>query len=315
VKAAVLTAFGAPEFGEFQTPPDQMAGGVTVDVLAVALSHLDQLKASGTFYTGPPELPSVAGNDGIGRLSDGQRVYFDKTQTPFGSLAEKSVVDPTAVMPVPDGVDDVMAACLGNAGLASLLSLEWRARLVPGETVLVLGATGFVGKLAVQVAQLLGAGRVVAVGRNSAALDQCRELGADEVVQISAGIDLASQLRAATKGGHDIAIDLLWGRPGLAALTAAAPCARHIQLGHLAEVSIELPAPLLRAAPLQLLGHANFHVPLADRVAAYGRICSWAATGRLVVEAEVFPLDRISEAWRQLARGARRKPVLVPGEA
>ena len=163
MKAAILREFGsAPEYGEFPDPADPEPGQVVVEVGAAAIHHLDLLKASGSFYTGPPPLPSVVGTDGAGRLADGRRVYFDETVAPYGSMGERAVAAEAGLYEITADVDDAVAAALGNTGIGAWMALEWRARLQPGETVLVLGATGAFGGIAIQAARLLGAGRVVA---------------------------------------------------------------------------------------------------------------------------------------------------------
>src|SRR3954465_14681191 len=165
MRAAVLHDHGeAPRAGEFDEPRERN-DHVVADVAAAGLNHLDILKASGGFYTGPPPLPSVVGSDGVGRLADGRRVFFDATEAPHGAMAERTLVDPDVLFDVPEGVSDELAAALGNSGLVAWLALEWRAKLKEGETVLVLGATGALGNVAVQAAKLLGAGRVVVAAR------------------------------------------------------------------------------------------------------------------------------------------------------
>src|SRR5215218_7573028 len=145
MRAAVLHEHGAtPRVGEFDDPGDA-PDGVCVQVAAAGLHHLDLHKATGTFYMGPPPLPSVVGTDGVGRLPDGRRVYFDTTVAPHGSMAARTLVPEEATLDVADGVEDVVAAALGNTGLAAWIALTWRARLEAGETVLVLGATGALG--------------------------------------------------------------------------------------------------------------------------------------------------------------------------
>src|SRR4051812_8366140 len=181
VRAAGLHEHGAtPACGEF-AEPSASPGTVVVDVAAAGLHPLDLHKATGTFYTGPPPLPSVVGTDGVGRLADGRRVYFDATVTPHGSMAERTLVPNDALLDVAEGVDDAVAAALGNTGLAAWLSLAWRAELQQGETVLVLGATGAVGRVAVQVAKTLGAERVVAADRAGQGLPHLLERGADAI--------------------------------------------------------------------------------------------------------------------------------------
>src|SRR5829696_4452565 len=190
MRAAILDDFGAtPRCGEFDAP-SPAAGHVVVDVAAAAIHHLDLHKATGTFYMGPPPLPSVVGTDGVGRLPDGRRIYFDATVAPYGSMAERALVPEAALFDVADGVDDAVAAALGNTGLGAWLALAWRSGLEPGETVLVLGASGAVGSIAVQAAKLLGAGRVVAAARPSAGLQALLGRGADAVVELGGDEDL-----------------------------------------------------------------------------------------------------------------------------
>lgn len=197
VKAAVLHEHGsAPRFGAF-TGPSPKSGHVVIDVTAAALHHLDLHKATGTFYTGPPPLPSVVGTDGVGQLGDGRRVYFDTTVAPYGSMAERALAPEEALFEIADGVDDAIAAALGNTGLAAWLALAWRSRLKPGETVLVLGATGAVGTVAVQAAKILGAGRVVAAARPNERLARLLERGADAIVELDGDGDLAASFRQA----------------------------------------------------------------------------------------------------------------------
>src|ERR1700754_2076400 len=191
MKAAVLHAYGdAPEYGEFPEPRSDN-GHVVVEVEAAGVNTLDLLKAWGTHFSGPPPLPSVIGSDGVGRLPDGQRVFFDAVVAPYGSMAERVLVPKDALCEVADGVDSAVAAALGNTGLAAWLALEWRAKLVPGETVLVLGATGAVGSAAVQIARELGAGRVIAAALPD---ERLARLGADEVVAFSSEAELAERL-------------------------------------------------------------------------------------------------------------------------
>jgi NADPH2:quinone reductase len=183
VRAAILEAYGAaPRAGEF-ADPEPGPGQAVVDVTAAALHHLDLLKASGTFYMGPPPLPSVVGTDGVGRL-EGRRVFFDATVPPYGSMAERALVPGDVLIDAEADVDDATAAACGNTGLGAWLALAWRSDLQPGETVLVLGATGAVGTVAVQAAKLLGAGRVVAAGRDADRLARLLDRGADATVSL-----------------------------------------------------------------------------------------------------------------------------------
>jgi NADPH:quinone reductase-like Zn-dependent oxidoreductase len=311
MKAAVLHEHGAaPRMDDFDDPVEG-EGHVVAEVAAAGLNHLDLLKAAGGFYTGPPPLPSVVGSDGVGRLAGGRRVFFDATAAPHGAMAERTLVREDALLDVPDGVDDELAAALGNSGLGAWLALDWRARLQPGETVLVLGATGSMGNVATQVAKALGAGRVVAAARRGERLERMLRRGADAVVELDTEQDLAAALQEAG-GGADVIIDPLWGEPARAALEAAAHGARYVEVGQMAGTTIELPAPLLRSKALNLLGFAFFHAPLEDRRHAYGRLTELAARGELEVDLERVPLSDVGRAWERQREGPHTKLVVVP---
>jgi NADPH:quinone reductase-like Zn-dependent oxidoreductase len=315
VDAAVLHEYGStPRFGEF-VEPDAGPGGVVVEVAAAALHHLDLHKATGSFYMGPPPLPSVVGTDGVGRLPDGRRVYFDATIAPFGSMAERALVPEDAVFELDEGVDDAVAAALGNTGLAGWLAVAWRADLRPGETVLVLGATGAVGSVAVQAAGILGAGRVVAAARSGERLSRLRERGADEIVALDGDGDLTAAFRAAAGGEVDVIIDTLWGEPALAAMRAAARHARHVEVGQLAGTSLELSAPDIRSLSLDVRGFSVAHPTAELKRSAHRRLTEHALRGDIVIDVERVPLDCVPAAWeRQRTAAGGGKIVLLPAE-
>lgn len=303
----MIEALGAPAEGDFRDP-EPAPGAALLDVLAAGVNHLDLAKASGHFYTGPPPLPSVVGSDGVGRREDGRLVYFDATVGPYGSMAERTLVPEDSLIPVPEDVDPVILAALGNAGLAAHTALHWRAGLQPGESVVVLGATGVTGRLAVQVARLLGAGRVVAVGRNPEELAHTAELGAHATVQLGAVDDLPGAL-----AGANVIVDMLWGEPALAALAQAAHGVRLIQLGQLAATEIPLSAPLVRSRAADIRGHAVFHAPYDVRAAACAQLGEASTSGQLHVDVETVPLGEVQQAWsRQAAGTGGVKLVIVP---
>jgi NADPH:quinone reductase-like Zn-dependent oxidoreductase len=312
VRAAVLHEHGeAPRADEFDEPREGN-GHLVADVAAAGLNHLDILKASGGFYTGPPPLPSVVGSDGVGRLADGRRVFFDSTEAPHGAMAERTLVSEDQLFEVPEGVSDELAAALGNSGLAAWTALEWRARLQSGETVLVLGATGAMGNVAVQAAKLLGAGRVVAAARGGERLARMTERGADAVVDLDDGENVAGALEEATGDGADVIVDPLWGEPAVAAMGVARLGARHLQIGHVASPTAEVPALTVRSSVLDLLGFVVFRVPLEVRRDAYRRLTEHAARGDIEVDLETVPLDQVEDAWRRQQDGPDTKLVIVP---
>ena len=313
MRAAILRAYDAtPELGAFDDP---VAGDGTVvaDVLAAGLNPVDLRKASGVFpLMAKPPLPSVAGWEGVARLEDGSRAYFVDPPPPHGGLAERTLLDPSAIHPVPEGVDDGVAVALGIAGLAGWLALSWSAKLREGETVLVLGATGTVGQVAVQAAKLLGASRVVAAGRSAEGLARAAELGADATVSLTEADDLAEAFRDAAGGGLDVIVDPLWGAPALAAMGAANRFARHVALGQSAGVHAQVSVATVRSTPLTIVGHTSYAIPASDQREAYERMTAHAAAGELTADYVRVSLDDAPAAWERLRSGPGAKLVVVP---
>src|SRR5262249_8919554 len=205
MRAAVLHEYGAPRAGEFEEPvagPEQ----AVVEVLAAGVNPVDATISAGRFYGGRPTLPSVAGREGVA-TPDGERGDFDAPVPPFGSMAQRALLAPRAPYRVPDEVDGGVAVALGISGLAAWLALTWRAQLQAGEHVLVLGASGVVGQIAVQACKLLGAARVVAAARSQAGLDLSLELGADAAVRLGEPDDLPAALAQAASGRLDGVLD------------------------------------------------------------------------------------------------------------
>ena len=312
MNAAVLhEQDAAPVYGPFEDPVPQ-EGAVVVEVAAAGLHHLDLLKATTGFYMGPPPLPSAVGTDGVGRLADGRRVYFDETVQPYGSMAERALAREAALFDVDEGIDDVTAAALGNTGLGAWMAVTWRSGMEPGDTVLVLGCGAF-GSLAVQIAKLRGAGRVVAADRRGERLDGLRGGGADAVVAVDDQDDLAEAFRSAAEGGIDVTIDTLWGAPASAAMQAASRFARHLQVGHIAGPEITLPAPALRSISLDLRGFSIAHPPAELRRQGFLDLTRHVAQGDIAVSYQAIPLANVGEAWeRQRRAEGGPKLVLVP---
>jgi NADPH:quinone reductase-like Zn-dependent oxidoreductase len=311
VNAAVLHEYEkAPEYGPFEDP-EPREGAVVVEVAAAGLHHLDLLKASGSFYM-EQALPSAVGTDGVGRLEDGRRVYFDETVQPFGSMAERALARDTALFDVDEGIDDVTAAALGNTGLGAWLAVTWRSGMEAGDTVLVLGAGAF-GSLAVQIAKLRGAGRVVAADRSPERLERLKQRGADAVVAIGDAEDLAQAFKDAACGELDVTIDTLWGDPAVAAIQAAGRHACHVQVGHLDGPTITLPAPALRSVALDLRGFRVDLPPPEQRRQGFLDLTRHVAAGDIAVDVEPVALQHVGEAWeRQRRAEGGAKLVLVP---
>ncbi|MBA2506364.1 MAG: zinc-binding dehydrogenase [Thermoleophilaceae bacterium] len=273
-----------------------------VRVLAGTLNPIDLSVAAGRYPLKPTEFPYVAGKEGAGERPDGSRVYFTAGggHGPGGSYAEHSAVLETYDLPA--DADPVRAAALGIAGLAGWLAVEWRGGLQQGERVLVLGASGAVGRVAVQAARALGAGRIVGAARKTAAME---DVGADAAVSLGS----AEEIRDAFDGeGPDLIIDPLFGPPLVAAVDAAAFGARIVQLGQSAGPTAELASGPIRSKGLEIRGHSNFIAPPDVREAAYHRLLE-----EVTIEVEEVALDDAPEAWkRQEASPGGKKLVLIP---
>ncbi|MGC2183634.1 MAG: zinc-binding alcohol dehydrogenase family protein [Terriglobales bacterium] len=309
MKAAVLHALGAiPRFEDF---PDPQPGQdeVLVHVTAASLKNIDKVLASGTHYGSDGQLPTVCGVDGVGVLENGTRVFCGGARRPYGMMATLSVVPRTWCVPVPEGVDDCIAAALPNPALSSWLPLTWRAQLKRGETVLVLGATGVAGKLAVQIAKHLGAGRVVAAGRNERILQTLASLGADATISLSQSDEALALAfrREALRGHFDIVLDYVWGHPTevlLAALTghdvrAESRGVRLIEIGEMAGPTILLSAAALRSSGIEISGTGGGSVPHRVIFDAFPKVWSLAASGQLHIDTERVPLADVESAWRK----------------
>lgn len=318
MRAAVIEQYGDPPVVREMPAPEKVDGtAAMIEVTAAPLNPVDLSIANRRFYGPSPATPYVPGREGVGRviegpgLKSGSRVYFE-TDGPHGSLAQRSLAPASLTIGIPDGVEDAVAACLGIPALAAWLGLEWRGNIRPGETVLVLGATGMLGMIAVQAARLLGAGRVLAAGRSREGLLRAMELGADATVELGSEEDLVERFTRAAAGNLDLVIDPLWGPPALAALRVLRVGGRLVQLGQAAGAEISLPSGAVRGRQLTILGHTNFAVPWAIKARAFQTMAGHAAAGRLKVTYETLSLEQTPEAWRRQASSPGRKLIVVP---
>ncbi len=300
----------APETGDADEP-----SGETIEVLAAPINPIDISVSRGVLATGHPELPYVPGCEGVGRTADGKVVWIfggSLGRTSNGAMAERAPIGDAHAIEVPDGADPALAGALGIAGLAGWLPFAWRAPLTGGENVLVLGATGSVGLVAVQTAKLLGAGRVVAAGRSAPALERAVEQGADATVSLDEP-DLVAAFKNAFGGdGPSYVFDPLWGAPAAAAVEAAVPRATIVNLGQSAGATAALSSAAVRFKSLSILGHTNFAVPPDELAEHYRRLVGHATAGEIRMDVERVPLDAVADAWRRQAEGAGTKLVVVP---
>ena len=315
MRAAVVRELGRPpELGDVPEP-EPSDGKAVVEISAAGLNPIDIAVGAGRYFAGHPELPYVPGAEAVARLDDGRLVYLHGDGLGVrrdGTFAVRASYPAGDAIPVPDGIEAALAAGLGVAGLAGWLPLAWRAPVRKGETVLVLGATGTVGLVAVQAARLLGAGRVVAAGRNEEALRRAGERGADATVQLDGG-DLVEAIREACgEDGPSLVFDPLWGDPGAAAVRVAAHGARLVNLGQSAGPEATLASGDVRGKMLDILGYTNFAVPREVLAKEYGRLCEHAARGEIRLDVETVPLERIADAWERQARSPNVKLVVTP---
>jgi NADPH:quinone reductase-like Zn-dependent oxidoreductase len=323
MRAAVIRACGEPPAVIDVSRPEAVNGSAIVAVTAAPITPLDILCATGTSYFGRPALPYVPGVQGVGRVvegsSAGTRVWFPTSagmRPGDGSLGQYCVVPEDDLVPLPDGVSEPQAAALGLSAIAAWMALTWRAGLRAGERVLVLGAGGVVGQVAVQAARLLGAGRVVAACRSAEAQDIARTAGADAVVAIAVDDDadsLSKRLAVECEGGVDVVIDPLCGVPATAAARHLAAGGRLVNLGSAAGETALFDSATLRSRSAAILGYTNNALTRDQRETALGHVLRHAASGRLRTTFDTVRLDDIAPAWSRQSLGtASRRAVVQP---
>lgn len=323
MKAAVLHKFGkAPRYEDFPDPTCG-EGEALVEVKAVALENIDRAMARGSHFASRqflPHLPAIVGSDGIGALENGQLIGFGGMKPPYGSMAERAVIPDLQYVRIPDGVDAAIAATVPGSALTALFPLKWGAQLQPDETVLIHGATGFAGKLAVQVARLLGAKRIVATGRNDKALRSLADLGADSVIDLKQSDTrlTAAFRREAGGAGYGVILDFLWGHPTEVLIATLVPDTlgfakgrtRLVQVGEMAGPRITLSADALRTSGLTILGGGSGITPEALAEGA-GQVWDWIKEGKLKAAIERVPLKDVERAWKRTDVQGRRI-VIIP---
>jgi NADPH:quinone reductase-like Zn-dependent oxidoreductase len=307
MKAAIVREPGkTPVFAEFDEPAPQ-PGQELIAVTASSLNHVTRSRASGSHHTAPGDFPAVVGIDGVGRTQDGRRVYFVLPEAPFGAMAEKTVVEAERCIALPDGLDDVTAAAMAIPGMSSWAALEERAHLVAGENVVVNGATGASGRLAVQIAKHLGAKKVIATGRDAAALGQVKALGADVTIpllQSSEDLERAFKKEFAADGVH-VVLDYLWGHSAETMIVALAKTAddtvpiRFVQIGALSGGTIALPSAALRSSPLLLMGSGIGSISLPAMAGAIRGVLQAAGPAKLQIRTETVPLADVEKTWNK----------------
>jgi NADPH:quinone reductase and related Zn-dependent oxidoreductases len=311
MRAAVVNVLGqTPVFQSFVDPaPNE--GEVLVHVRACGLHPIVKALAGGQHYIGSGEVPFIPGIDGTGTLEDGRRVYFVFVRRPWGTIAELAAAPSKMCIPIPDGLDLQVAAAIANPGMSAWLSLKDRGGLSSGETVLVLGATGVAGQLAIQAARIQGAKRVIAVGRNVESLSNAN---VDAVIQLGESEDeVREAFTTEARNGIDVVIDYLWGRPAELLLESVAKGfsassthrTRWVEVGESAGKAITLPGAILRSVDLTLIGSGFGSAKLDRVIAAIPELFAMAAAGALKIAVEPVPLAEVETAWSRVEKGRR----------
>jgi NADPH:quinone reductase-like Zn-dependent oxidoreductase len=315
MRAAIVRAMGQPPvFGEFPEPAAE-AGETIVSVRASAVNPLTLTRAAGTHYTANSTLPAVAGVDGVGTTPDGRRVYFQNPRPPFGALAERAPAREERLLPLPAGLDDVTAAAAAIPAMSSWAPLTIRAPIAPGEAVLVHGATGAAGRLAIQIAKHLGAGRVVATGRDEQALATLAEIGADAVVSLRSPPEvLRKALREAVAAASiGVVLDYLWGPTAETLLGAfsgpgaprGAARVRYVQIGSIAGDPIALPSAVLRSSGVELLGSGFGSLTDTQALGAIRAFFDAFPRAKFRVGTDAHPLSEVERTWGRTGGATR----------
>ena len=313
--AAVVHAFDAPPRYTTFADPVAAEGELPVTVTAAGLHPIVKALAKGSHYGSTGELPFIPGVDGVGRLENGSRVLFGISRAPYGTFAERALAANWMCIPLPEGLEDATAAAIANPAMSSWVALTERAKFVAGESVLILGATGVAGRLAVQIAKRLGARRVIAAGRNPQALEALTELGADAVISLDEKHDpLVAAFRGEYAGaGVDVVLDYLWGHPAECVLEAisqkglrkAALRVRFVQIGESAGAAISMKAASLRSSGLELLGSGFGSASLSQIRAAVEELFNAAATKPFQFKVRMAPLSEVEALWNSSEQGTR----------
>ena len=314
MKAALVQSFDAPPIYTDFPVPTAAEGEQLVTITAAGLHQIVKGIAAGTHYMSSGELPFIPGVDATGRLADGTRIYFGGARFPYGTMCQQTVIGNLMVVPLPDALEDAIAAGIANPGMSSWVALD-RGRFTPGESVLILGATGTSGQLAVQIAKRRGAKHVVAAGRNPEALEKLKSLGADAVISLTQDNDaLKAAFRAAFADyGITLVLDYLWGPPAEAALAAisqkgaikSGARVRFVQIGNLAGPTIPLEAHTLRSTNLELLG-SGFGSASMDAIRdGITQFFALAATQPFEFTLKTASLSEVTTLWNEKDQATR----------
>jgi NADPH:quinone reductase-like Zn-dependent oxidoreductase len=319
MKAAVVTSYGQPpHYADFPLPATLGEHEMIVDVLAAGLHQVVRSRASGAHYSADGTLPLVPGIDGVGRDPDGRLRYFIQRDSTLGTMAEQTVIDTRRSIVLPDGTDPVAVAAAVNPAMSSWLALRYRADFTAGQDVLILGATGSAGRMAVATAKLRGARRIIGAGRDPRRLAALTALGAGTTVSLAGSPDEAAGRLASAAADVDVVLDYLWGEPTATAITAlitarpdrGKPLA-WVQIGSVAGATAAVPAAALRSAKFRITGSGIGSVTAPEIIAELPGLAAAITDGSLRAEARPVPLHDVESAWTEPADTIRRT-VITP---
>jgi NADPH:quinone reductase-like Zn-dependent oxidoreductase len=317
--AAVVTSFEEPPHcSEFDVPTPLDGHHELLNVLAVGLHPRVRTDAAGRHYSSTGALPMVPGIDGVGRLASGSVVYFVTDDRYPGSMAEKAVVDVRRTVALPHGIDTLRVAAAMNPAMSSWVALRRRVPLEFGQSVLVLGATGNAGTMAVQIAKRLGAGLVVGAGRDALRLAALTRIGADRTVQLTDSAEDTASALAIAAADVDVVIDYLWGEPAqrammalLMARTDRSQALNWIQIGAVAGPTMDLASVALRSANVRIQGNGQGAVSTSVYLAELPSLIDEINSGSLAITPRSVPLRDVESAWSHPDAPGERT-VLIP---
>jgi NADPH:quinone reductase-like Zn-dependent oxidoreductase len=317
--AAVVRQFDKPpRYDEFTTPDPTGEHEELVEVIACGLHPRVRSQADGSHYSADAALPFVPGIDGVGRRADGSHVFFVLLDTPFGAMAEHTVIDQRRCIPLPADADPVLLAAAMNPGMSSWVALQRRIIFTPGQSVLILGATGSAGRLAIQIAKHLGAATVIAAGRDANKLATLAAVGADHTVNLAADPDDVAHDLATKAADVDVVLDYLWGEPAESAIMPLlksrldrSKLLAWVQIGAMAGASIKLPSAALRQANIQFLGSGQGSVTTAGIIAVLPALVAEVAKGTFSIDAVAIPLAGVEQSWMDPAGRSSQRIVFT----
>ena len=323
MKAAVVFEKGSiPQYADFPEPETIQENEILVSVKAASIKNLDKARAGGSHYSTENEThqPKIIGSDGVGYLENGNKVYFFSKK---GTVAEKAIADKKMIVPIPEELDFSIAAALPNAVMGSAMALRFKAGLQPGNTVLINGATGITGRIAVQIAKLYGARKIIVTGRNEESLQALRELGADEVVSLKQeGHDFKQKIKEIHEQTPiDVVLDYIWGHSVEMILSAFkgdgtfSHKTKLVTVGGMSGDTIQLSSQILRGTDIQISGSGLGSWTKEESALLFTEIIpemyQAAVEGKIKIETEEVDIKNIETVWNAEIQSGKRLVIRI----